>query len=76
MAVCYDKSCDEVDSIKYKQVICIIRSETTNTNYEPYSNVDHVTSSVGSCAESTLTRMVRVERVSTLHDESRVSSRV
>jgi hypothetical protein len=38
--------------------------------------VDHVTSSVGSCAESTLTRMVRVERVSTLHDESRVSSRV
>lgn len=50
MAVCYDKSCGEVDSIKYKQVICI---GSTNTYKPGKDDQMDIESSVGS---TTVTR--------------------
>ena len=44
MAVCYDKSCNEVDSIKYKQVL-IIRDTDNSVLTTP---VDVETRSIGS----------------------------
>ena len=44
MAVCYDKSCNEVDSIKYKQVL-IIRDTDKSVLTTP---VDVETRSIGS----------------------------
>lgn len=45
MAVCYDKSYNEVDSIRYKKVICITKNDTA---LEKKTVDNSVTSSVGS----------------------------